>query len=110
MSSVRRKWDLVSNRDHRTTLVCPCHDVTLADVEDALAHGHSHIETVKRATAVFMGACQGKVCGETVRALVAAHATEDKVEADALAGVLRPAARLPYRPVLLGNLVDPESA
>ena len=44
----------------RRTLVCPCHDVTLADIEDALAESHTDVETLKRSTAVYMEACQGK--------------------------------------------------
>ena len=43
----------------RRTLVCPCHDVTLADIEDALAESHTDVETLKWSTAVYMGPARG---------------------------------------------------
>lgn len=85
----------------RDTVVCPCHDVTVADVEDAIEHGHTDPETVKRATAVYMGACQGKFCSPHVQRLLAQHGVE------ATGQQRRPAARLPVAPVTLGSLATP---
>lgn len=42
--------------------VCRCEDVTLAEVEHALAEGHADIESVKRYTGLGTGWCQGKQC------------------------------------------------
>lgn len=43
-------------------IVCRCEDVTLADVEQALAEGYREIEEVKRYTGLGTGPCQGKEC------------------------------------------------
>jgi NAD(P)H-nitrite reductase large subunit len=43
-------------------IVCRCEDVTLADLEHALAAGYRDIEEVKRYTAFGTGPCQGKEC------------------------------------------------
>jgi bacterioferritin-associated ferredoxin len=80
-------------------VICPCHDVTVGDIEDAIAHGHTDPETVKRATAVYMGACQGKFCSPLVQRLLAERGVE-RVGAQR-----RPAARVPVVPVALGALV-----
>jgi NAD(P)H-nitrite reductase large subunit len=44
------------------TLVCRCEDVTLPDLEDAIARGHRDIESLKRYTGFGTGWCQGKGC------------------------------------------------
>ncbi|QJU55675.1 (2Fe-2S)-binding protein [Herbiconiux sp. KACC 21604] len=84
----------------RKTIVCPCQDVTLGDILDAVEHGHTNVETVKRATAVFMGACQGKTCAPHVEALLSERGGSEQE-------YRRPSARLPVQPVLLGMLADP---
>ncbi len=43
-------------------IVCRCEDVTLHDVEQALALGYLDIEEVKRFTGLGTGPCQGKEC------------------------------------------------
>lgn len=92
----------MTRRTTRSCFVCPCHDVTEADVERAIAEGHTSPETIKRATAVYMGSCQGKFCAPLVQALLAEHGVErpDRHR--------RPTARLPIEPVVLGALVDIE--
>jgi sarcosine oxidase subunit alpha len=45
--------------------VCLCEDVTEKDIEQAIAEGFDHIETLKRYTTANMGPCQGKMCGLT---------------------------------------------
>jgi NAD(P)H-nitrite reductase large subunit len=44
------------------TFVCRCEDVTLRDLEDAIARGHTDIESLKRYTGFGTGWCQGKGC------------------------------------------------
>ncbi len=44
------------------TLACRCEDVTLHDVEEAIARGHTDIESLKRYTGFGTGWCQGKWC------------------------------------------------
>lgn len=43
-------------------LVCRCEDVTLHELEDAIARGHDDIESLKRYTGFGTGWCQGKGC------------------------------------------------
>lgn len=44
------------------TLVCRCEDVTLHELEEAVARGHDDIESLKRYTGFGTGWCQGKSC------------------------------------------------
>ena len=43
-------------------LVCACEDVSLHDVDDAVARGWGDIESLKRYTGLGTGPCQGKSC------------------------------------------------
>lgn len=90
----------MTRNDARKAIICPCHDVTVGDIEDAVEHGHTDPETVKRATAVYMGACQGKFCSPLVQSLLA------ELGVQPLTGKRRPAARLPVIPVPLGAFVQ----
>ena len=42
--------------------VCRCEDVTLHELDDAIARGHTDIESLKRYTGFGTGFCQGKSC------------------------------------------------
>jgi NAD(P)H-nitrite reductase large subunit len=44
------------------TIACRCEDVTVHDVQDAIARGHRDIESLKRYTGFGTGWCQGKGC------------------------------------------------
>jgi bacterioferritin-associated ferredoxin len=44
------------------TLVCRCEDVTLRDLEEAIARGYRDVESLKRYTGFGTGWCQGKGC------------------------------------------------
>jgi len=46
----------------KKVFVCRCEDVTLADLQEAIAHGHRDIESAKRYTGFGTGWCQGKQC------------------------------------------------
>src|SRR5438045_4737059 len=43
-------------------LVCRCEDVTLHELDEAIASGHDDIESLKRYTGFGTGWCQGKSC------------------------------------------------
>ncbi|MDX2050813.1 MAG: (2Fe-2S)-binding protein [Polyangiaceae bacterium] len=43
-------------------MVCRCEDVTLHDLEHAIALGHRDIESLKRYSGFGTGWCQGKNC------------------------------------------------
>jgi sarcosine oxidase subunit alpha len=57
--------------------VCLCEDVTVKDLEQAVAEGFDHIETLKRYSTVNMGPCQGKMCGPTAAAICARLTNRD---------------------------------
>jgi len=44
------------------TFVCRCEDVTLAELEQAIADGMRDLESLKRYYALGTGPCQGKNC------------------------------------------------
>jgi len=46
----------------RKVILCRCEDVTLADVQHAVALGYTDLEEVKRYTGFGTGPCQGKEC------------------------------------------------
>ena len=52
-------------------LVCPCEDVTVDDVQGAIAKGFHDVESIKRYTGFGTGICQGKSCLNTVAQVLA---------------------------------------
>ena len=58
----------------RKVILCRCEDVTLADVQHAVALGYADVEEVKRYTGFGTGPCQGKECLVAVATAVAAAA------------------------------------
>jgi bacterioferritin-associated ferredoxin len=93
-----------SRKRPQRTIVCPCHDVTVEDVRRAWADGYRHPDTVKRATAAFMGPCQGKYCATAMRELIV------ELGGDQDAWPYRPAVRSPLYPVYMGELTDPDDS
>ncbi|HLL53444.1 MAG TPA: FAD-dependent oxidoreductase, partial [Myxococcaceae bacterium] len=67
-------------------LVCPCEDVTVDDVNAAVAKGYCDVESVKRYTGFGTGICQGKSCLTSVARLLAGS------------GKVKPAGVLPFTP------------
>jgi sarcosine oxidase subunit beta len=82
----------------RKVILCRCEDVTLHDVEHAVAAGYADLEEVKRYTGFGTGPCQGKECLREVACAVAEAAGSDPA---ALAPFT---ARPPLVPVELGVL------
>lgn len=89
-----------SDARDRRTIVCPCHDATLFDLRSSWEAGYRHPEALKRATAVFMGPCQGKMCGAVVGAVIAELQGGTKPEQR------RPSVRPPLYPVRMGELAE----
>jgi sarcosine oxidase subunit beta len=86
------------------TLVCRCEDVTLEELEGAIARGYEDIEELKRVTGFGTGPCQGKECQVTCALVLAARAK-------LAPGEIQPfTARSPLRPVPLGLLGARRSA
>lgn len=47
---------------HPDAFICPCEDVRVRDIRDAIAAGYNDIELIKRHTGAATGPCQGKLC------------------------------------------------
>lgn len=123
---LRRPWLQVKSRlrtdPSRRTIVCPCHDATVYDLRSCWNAGFRHPETLKRATAVLMGPCQGKYCAPLVGAIIAELGSEMSREYGtgtarrapaaraATPSQRRPSARPPLYPVRLGDLAAGEEA
>jgi bacterioferritin-associated ferredoxin len=76
-------------------MVCRCEDVTLHELEGAIARGHDDLESLKRYTGFGTGWCQGKSCvALCARLLVARGGTAE----------LPITPRPPFHPVALGDL------
>ena len=58
----------------RKVILCRCEDVTLADVQHAVASGYDDLEEVKRSTGFGTVPCQGKECLRQVALAIAAAA------------------------------------
>jgi bacterioferritin-associated ferredoxin len=56
----------------RKVILCRCEDVTLADIQHAVAAGYADLEEVKRYTGFGTGPCQGKECLREVALAIAA--------------------------------------
>lgn len=79
------------------TFICTCEDVTLEEIEHALATGLHSIEEIKRYTGLGTGICQGKQC---MVALVDLLRTRGLAGDDVQPFTVRP----PTEPVTLGEL------
>jgi sarcosine oxidase subunit beta len=66
-------------------IVCACEDVSVHDVEDAIAHGFGDIESLKRYTGLGTGPCQGKSCQASAMRICEAR------------NAVPPDARVPFR-------------
>ncbi|HXX69588.1 MAG TPA: (2Fe-2S)-binding protein [Polyangiaceae bacterium] len=77
-------------------LACRCEDVTLRDLDEAIARGYTDIESLKRYSGFGTGWCQGKGC-----VALCARRLAEKGGAAALPITPRP----PIRPMALGDLV-----
>ncbi len=52
------------------TVVCRCEDVTRGEIDDAIDRGAVGLDQLKSWTRCGMGPCQGRMCGDTVGAIV----------------------------------------
>ena len=77
-------------------LICRCEDVTLEELDEAVAKGHDDLESVKRYTGFGTGWCQGKQCVGLVARLL--------VERGGVPPELPITPRPPFHPVPLAHL------
>jgi NAD(P)H-nitrite reductase large subunit len=77
------------------TLACRCEDVTVPDLEEAIARGHTDIESLKRYTGFGTGWCQGRSCVALCARFLVEHGGS---------AALPITPRPPMRPIELGDL------
>jgi D-hydroxyproline dehydrogenase subunit alpha len=84
------------------TIVCRCEEVTAAQLLDGLDRGFDSMNTLKGATRIGMGVCQGRNCLRTLADLLA------RERRCAPTDLAYPQTRPPARPVRLGALLSEE--
>lgn len=82
-----------------SVIICRCEDVTVRDVEAAIAKGAYTPNDIKRLTRCGSGICQAKVCSDLMVEII--HEKTGKAYGDI--GIHRP--RMPIRPVAFSTLL-----
>lgn len=86
------------------TIVCRCEEITASDIRRSMKDDPAHVGTVKRATRVGMGRCQGRYCGPVaVRLLAEAKGGE-------IGDLSYFAPRVPIKPVAISAIVAAQEA
>ncbi len=86
------------------TILCRCEEVTLGDALAGYAVTPGHLGTLKRATRVGMGRCQGRYCGPATARLIAEHTGEILTDRSFFAP------RVPIKPVAINAILAAEKA
>ena len=84
-------------------IICRCEEVSLQEIEKAIAEGAVTVAEVKRRTRAGMGLCQGLTCRQLIAKLISKHTGR------ALKDILPPTFRPPVRVVKLKTLGGEES-
>jgi NAD(P)H-nitrite reductase large subunit len=101
----RALWDLYAappysfRRATAETVICRCEEVTLGQIEQALAEKIASAGAIKRRTRLGMGRCQGRYCAPLLEALLAERLGTER---GAFTGF---APRVPVKPIPIGELV-----
>lgn len=82
-----------ANDQGKDVIVCRCEEVTLGEIERAIAEGAATLTGIKRRTRAGMGLCQGRTCSKVVSRLLAE--ASEKLAKDILPDRVRP----PIKPV-----------
>ena len=85
-------------------IVCRCEEITLGQIRAGLEAVPGHVGTLKRATRVGMGRCQGRYCG-AVAARIVAGATGKPIDDHS-----HFAPRVPIKPVSIAAILAAEEA
>jgi NADPH-dependent 2,4-dienoyl-CoA reductase/sulfur reductase-like enzyme len=93
--------DVLVPRD-AATVVCRCEEVTAGELRQVVAHGCTGPNQAKAFTRAGMGPCQGRMCGLTTSAVIAAARGASMEE------VGHYTARPPLKPISVGQLADLE--
>ena len=86
------------------TIICRCEEITLGQITEGLSDETGHVGTLKRATRVGMGRCQGRYCGPISTRLVA-EATHQPLDDRS-----HFAPRVPIKPVSIASILAAQEA
>lgn len=101
----RALWDLYAappysiRRATAETVICRCEEVTLGQIEQALAENIASAGAIKRRTRLGMGRCQGRYCAPLLEALLTERLGTARGEFTGFAP------RVPVKPIAIGELV-----
>ena len=79
-------------------MICRCEEVTLGQIEQALAENMTSTGAIKRRTRLGMGRCQGRYCAPVLESLLAERLGKERGEFTGFAP------RVPVKPVPIGEL------
>lgn len=88
----------------KETIVCRCEEISLGEIQDGLSTQPGHVGTLKRATRVGMGRCQGRYCGPVATRLVA------KETGKPIEDFSNFAPRVPIKPVAIASILAAQEA
>ena len=88
----------------RETILCRCEEITLGEVLDGMDTTPGHVGSLKRATRVGMGRCQGRYCGPVAARLVA------RASGKPLEDFSHFAPRVPIKPVAIASILAAQEA
>jgi len=74
-------------------LICRCEEITLGEIEQAIAEGCTTLNEVKRRTRAGMGLCQSRTCSKLIARIIAEKTGKP------LSEVMPVTSRPPARPV-----------
>ena len=86
------------------TVMCRCEELTLGDLRGGMATEPGHVGTLKRATRVGMGRCQGRYCGPVAARMVADQTGKPVEDLSFFAP------RVPIKPVAISAIMAAEEA
>ncbi|NKB52323.1 MAG: FAD-binding protein [Rhizobiaceae bacterium] len=86
------------------TIVCRCEEITLGEILDGLETSPGHAGSLKRATRVGMGRCQGRYCGPVATRLVA------QITGKPIEDLSHFAPRAPIKPIAISSILAAQEA
>ncbi len=89
--------------DDDEIIICRCEEVSAGRIRQAVRLGASGPNQLKAFTRCGMGACQGRICGPVVTAIIADTLARPIAEV----GTWRP--RAPFKPITVGALAESET-
>jgi NAD(P)H-nitrite reductase large subunit len=85
-----------------TEIVCRCEDITKEEILEAIDHGYTTLEEIKRVLRCGMGPCQGRTCTPLITRILAQKTGKSVAE------ISRPVTRPPLQPVPISTFAGDE--